>query len=298
MISLPLPITAYPDPTCTEQSFTKKNAAFSLSQLRADTSPRVEARATAAHVTHRSDHYDDPDFNYADWWQGREYEHQAEVIAIRRLLHGRRFGHAIDVGGGFGRLSVVLADYADQVTLVDASLQQLELSRDFLARHPAVSSRQMAAAELKLPDASTDLVAMIRVMHHLPDPAAVLAEVSRILRPGGNAIIEAANTTHAVNRVRYLLRREQIPASAVDMRSDAARRGGGIPYVNHHPDTVARQLEAAGLHVRCRLSVSNLRHPLIKKVLPKRVMLAVEQAAQERLARISFGPSMFFLLEK
>jgi len=73
---------------------------------------------------------------------------------------------------------------------------------------------------------------------------------------------------------------------------------GGIPFVNHHPDTVARQLEAAGLQIRRLLSVSNLRHPLIKKALPERVMLSVERAAQERLARIRFGPSMFFLVRK
>ena len=84
----------------------------------------------------RSDYYDDPDFNYARWWVGREYEHQAEVIAIRRLLRGRRFTRAVDVGGGFGRLSVVLAEYADTVTLTDSSRQQLEMAREFLALHP------------------------------------------------------------------------------------------------------------------------------------------------------------------
>jgi SAM-dependent methyltransferase len=241
----------------------------------------------------RSDYYDDPDFNYADWWQGREYEHEAEVMAIQRLLEGQKFGHAVDVGGGFGRLSVVLADYADKVTLTDSSIQQLDLSKDFLARHPRVDSRLMVASELGFPDASVDLVTMIRVMHHLPDPAGVFAEVSRILRPGGTAIIEAANTMHAVSRLRYMMRGERVPAAAVDIGSS-----GDIPYVNHHPETVAGQLEAAGLHVRRRLSVSNLRHPVVKMVMPKRAMLAVEEAAQERLARISFGPSIFFLLQK
>jgi hypothetical protein len=46
------------------------------------------------------------------------------------------------------------------------------------------------------------------------------------------------------------------------------------------------------------LSVSNLRHPLVKAVLPQRAMLAVEQAAQPSLARYYFGPSTFFLLQK
>jgi SAM-dependent methyltransferase len=249
--------------------------------------------ATTAHGSRRSDYYDDPEFNYAEWWRGREYEHEAEVMAIQRMLEGKRFGYAVDVGGGFGRLSVVLADYADRVTLVDSSIQQLDLSKNFLARHPRVDSRLMMASELGFPDASVDLVTMIRVMHHLPDPAPVFSEVARILRPGGTAIIEAANTLHAVSRLRYMMRGEKIPAAAVDIGSH-----GDIPYVNHHPETVQGQLQAAGFHVKRRLSVSNLRHPAVKLVMPKRVMLAMENKAQERLAGIHFGPSIFFLLEK
>jgi ubiquinone/menaquinone biosynthesis C-methylase UbiE len=254
--------------------------------------------ATSTRATDRREYYDDPNFNYAQWWNGRRYEHLAEVIAIRRLLDGRRFGSAVDVGGGYGRLSVVIADYADQVMLIDPSSQQLGLARTFLADRPDIGTRRMSATRLEFPDASTDLVTMIRVMHHLPDPAPALAEVARILRPGGFAIIEAANSAHAVNRVRYLLRREPIPAAAVDIRPEEARRRGAAPFVNHNPRTVASQLEAAGLQVRALLSVSNLRHPLVKEFLPERVMLAIERAVQEPLAEFRFGPSMFFLAQK
>jgi len=248
---------------------------------------------TRSGETARSDYYNDPDFNYARWWVGRDYEHRAEIIAIRRLLRGRRFAQAVDVGGGFGRLSVVLAEFADAVTLTDSSLQQLEIARGFLARHPSVSSRFMVASNLEFPDASVDLVAMVRVMHHLPEPAGVLAEISRILRPGGYAIIEVANSVHAMNRVRSVVRGEQIPVTAREIGSH-----GLIPYVNHHPDTVACQFQDASLQIRRRLSVSNLRHPVVKKVLPDKALLAVERVAQERVARTYFGPSMFFLLQK
>jgi ubiquinone/menaquinone biosynthesis C-methylase UbiE len=135
----------------------------------------------------RPHYYDDPGFNYADWWLGRKYEHDAEVMAIRRLLHSRGFASAVDIGGGFGRLSMVVAEYPDHVSLVDPSAQQLELSRSFLASHPAIDRRQMLAAELDFPDASVDLVTMIRVMHHLPDPAAELAKVPEAAAPAGPA---------------------------------------------------------------------------------------------------------------
>ena len=48
----------------------------------------------------RADQYDDPKYNYQDYWTGREYEHAAEELAIKRLLRGRHFEHAVDVGGG------------------------------------------------------------------------------------------------------------------------------------------------------------------------------------------------------
>lgn len=246
----------------------------------------------------RSDMYNDPDFNYAHFWRGRGYEHGAEVIAIRRLLNGRRFGHAVDVGGGFGRLSVILAFFADHVTLVDPSSQQLDLSRRLFPDHPALNRRLMDAADLQFSDESIDLIAMIRVLHHLPDPRAEFAELWRVLRPGGFAVVEAANSAHAVSQVRHLLRQERIPESEVDARSEQRRRSGAAAYVNHHPRTVSRQLTEVGFQIRRVLSVSNFRHPLAKAVLPERVLLAMERAAQRPLARLYFGPSVFFLLQK
>jgi len=249
-------------------------------------------------LNNRPAFYDDEGFNYMNFWSGRAYEHKSEVIAIRRLLSGRTFEHAADIAGGYGRLSAVLSEFADKVTLVDSSSRQLALAADFLADHPGVEKRLMDAAKLDFPDSSVDLVAMIRVMHHLPDPAAELAEVNRILRPGGTAIVEVANLAHGLNRVRHMVRRERLPVSAIDIRSEAVRARGGIPYVNHHPASVARQFRAAGLQVERVLSVSNLRHPLLKKALPDRTILAAEKMAQARLARIQFGPSLFFLLRK
>src|SRR5258708_35228017 len=99
----------------------------------------------------RPDYYDDPAFNYADWWLGRKYEHDAEVMAIRRLLHGRRFASAVDIGGGFGRLSMVIADYADHVSLVDPSAQQPHPSRSFLASHTPRDRGHVVAPERAFP---------------------------------------------------------------------------------------------------------------------------------------------------
>jgi len=241
--------------------------------------------------------YNDPLFNYAQYWTGRDYEHQAELLALRRLLSGNHYQHAVDIGGGFGRLSAVLIDYADQVTLVDPSTQQLDLSREIFPGHPF--ERELAeAAKLPFDDGSIDLAIMVRVLHHLPDPENELAELARVLRPGGHAVVEAANSAHAGRRMAALLRGQRISAEPVDIRSEQAWTRGSAPYVNHHPRTITRQLAAVGLEVRQTLSASNFRHPLANLLVPQRVLLAAERAVQRPLAGIHFGPSVFLMLEK
>jgi hypothetical protein len=37
-------------------------------------------------VIRKADQYDDPTYNYEHYWQGREYEHAAEEMAIKRVL--------------------------------------------------------------------------------------------------------------------------------------------------------------------------------------------------------------------
>jgi hypothetical protein len=84
----------------------------------------------------------------------------------------------------------------------------------------------------------------------------------------------------------------------VDIRSEANKASDSIPFVNHHPAAVARQLAACGLLVERVLSVSNLRQPALKRIMPERLMLAAEYAMQVPLAPLSFGPSLFFMARK
>src|SRR5438309_1712619 len=116
----------------------------------------------------RADQYNDPKHNYLHYWEGRNYEHAAEEIAIRKLLRGKHFRHAVDVGGGFGRLCLLLEQYADKVTLAEPSQQQLDIAADFLKDHPEIDRRLLQADDLKFADGAIDLLTMIRVMHHLP----------------------------------------------------------------------------------------------------------------------------------
>ena len=246
----------------------------------------------------KADQYNDPSHNYLRYWDGRDYEHAAEEMALRRLLSGKHFKHAVDIGGGYGRLCVFLEKYSDKVTLAEPSQQQLDIAAEYLKDHPEVDRKLMQADDLKFKDGSVDLFTMIRVMHHLPDPKAEFAEIARSLSDDGYAIIEVANYAHGRNRIKHILKGKKLPTEPVDIRSAEHRNKEEIAFVNHNPQTVIKQLAHAGLKVDRILSVSNLRSPGLKKIMPKKVMLAIEGILQPTLANSFFGPSVFFMVRK
>lgn len=246
----------------------------------------------------KADQYNDPKHNYLDYWQGRDYEHASEEIAIRRLLKKQHFKNAVDIGGGYGRLCVLLEEYADNVTLAEPSQQQLDIAKDFLKDHPKVSRKLEQADDLSFKDASMDLITMIRVMHHLPEPSKEFSELSRVLSEDGTLILELANYAHARNRIKHLMKGQKLPVDPVDIRSESHKTKDEIAFVNHNPKTIIKQLAHAGLKVEKVLSVSNLRSPTLKKVMPASAMLSVERFLQPTLAKTYFGPSVFFLIKK
>ncbi len=254
--------------------------------------------AKAAQPKKRADQYNDPTHNYMKYWEGREYENASEEMAIKRLLEGKHFKSAVDVGGGYGRLCLLLEDYADKVTLAEPSQQQLDLAKIFLKDHPQIDRKLLQAEDLKFKDSSIDLLTMIRVMHHLPDPSPEFAEIARVLSDDGFAIIEVANYTHARNRLKHIVKGKKMPTEPVDIRSAIHKKKDEIPFVNHNPHTVIKQLAHAGLKVDRILSVSNLRSTGLKKIMPKSMMLAIEGILQPTLAGSFFGPSVFFLVRK
>lgn len=262
--------------------------------------PQSKAKPAAkkSAAKRKADQYNDPKHNYLHYWDDRRYEHLAEEMAIRRLLKGKNFKSAVDIGGGYGRLCLLLENYADKVTLAEPSQQQLDIAADFLKDHPEIDRKLVQAADMPFETGSIDLLTMIRVMHHLPDPAPEFQEISRVLDDKGYAIIEVANYLHIRNRLKHLSRHERMPVKPVDIRSAANQRDDEIPFVNHNPATVIRQLEHAGLRVEATLSVSNLRSVRLKKLMPREIMLGAERMLQRPLAPVYFGPSIFFLVRK
>jgi SAM-dependent methyltransferase len=94
-----------------------------------------------------------------------------------------------DLGCGTGQWSAALAPFVARVVAVDASAPMLHAAKRRLQRFDNVDLRRGDLEALPIDDGRLDAATLMLVLHHLPEPAAALAEVARVLRPGGRVVI-------------------------------------------------------------------------------------------------------------
>jgi ubiquinone/menaquinone biosynthesis C-methylase UbiE len=107
----------------------------------------------------------------------------------RAALVGRARGEVVELGAGTG---LNLAHYdRTQVTRVVATEPDPHMAKQLRARADAsfVEVVEAPAERLPVPDASADTVVSTLVLCTVRDPAAALAEVDRVLRPGGQLLL-------------------------------------------------------------------------------------------------------------
>lgn len=92
-----------------------------------------------------------------------------------------------DFGCGSGLFSTAIARWARHVHAIDQDPRALEAARARAAREGQENLTFLCEDlhALSLPEASQDLVVISQSLHHVEDPAAVLREARRLLRPGG-----------------------------------------------------------------------------------------------------------------
>ena len=94
-------------------------------------------------------------------------------------------GDVLEIGAGPGLVTDLLVDRSARVTAVEIDP---ELADALRARLPLVEVITGDATALPLPDARFTAAACFTMLHHIPDPAdqdRALAEIGRVLRPGG-----------------------------------------------------------------------------------------------------------------
>jgi ubiquinone/menaquinone biosynthesis C-methylase UbiE len=90
-----------------------------------------------------------------------------------------------DLGCGTGQVTAALAPFVARVIAVDGSAAMLQAARKRLQGIDNVDLRRGELEALPIDDATLDAATMCLVLHHVADPAEVLRETARVLRPGG-----------------------------------------------------------------------------------------------------------------
>lgn len=156
---------------------------------------------------------------------------------LRAELYGQAFGAdallallpsewtVVDLGCGTGQSTAALAPFVRRVIGIDQSTAMLKAAKKRTAGLDNVELRQGSLEALPLEDASVDGALLLLALTYVSDPAPALAELARVLRPGGQAVV--------VDLLRH--DREEF------------RRQMGQQNLGFTPDALQKVLAAAGL---------------------------------------------------
>lgn len=115
---------------------------------------------------------------------GRYYQPAYHHIAA---AVGPQEGAFLDVGCGPGWLAIHVAAGKPELDAVgiDHSPQMVQAAKRNQGTRLNVSFREMSAERIVFPDHTFDAAAAVQSAHHWTQPATILAEVHRVLKPGG-----------------------------------------------------------------------------------------------------------------
>lgn len=144
---------------------------------------------------------------------------------IARALAMAEGSRVLDLGCFIGLCSHHLALRGHQVVGVDVDENCIEIARRKHS-HPKLSFEHTDGRGLEFDDASFDCVLLLEVLEHSFNPRGLVAEIHRVLKPGGCLIVSVPNASSYHTLARSLLlniksyyrKMESWPAFAVDQR--------------------------------------------------------------------------------
>ena len=174
------------------------------------------------------------------------------LLAAARLEPGLR---VLDVGSGTGIAAegaAVIVGPTGYITASDISPLMLEQARERLGRLANTTIAVEDAQAMTFPDASFDRVICNMAVMYFGDPARGLAEMRRVLRPGGRVAI-SVNTSPATSMISRVL-------PIIDRLVPNAKERSGPNSFDGSERHVRGLLEAAGF-INVAASVETLRMP-------------------------------------
>jgi SAM-dependent methyltransferase len=129
--------------------------------------------------------------------------HDARIPLVEEVVAARPH-RVLEVGCGWGELAEWVArETGAEVVAIDLSPRMVEL-----ARERGVEALQADVQALPFADAEFDLVIAAWMLYHVPDLDRGLAEIARVLRPGGR-IVAATNAVDHLHELWSLVGRDR-----------------------------------------------------------------------------------------
>jgi ubiquinone/menaquinone biosynthesis C-methylase UbiE len=251
--------------------------------------------------------YDQNKYDYSNYWKNRDYEHQAEVVALKKCFKGISGNWVIDLGGSYGRHTPQYYQLFHNCVLLDYSIDSLKKASEILHQQKIRNVHLIAANIYHLPfkDDVFDAALMVRVLHHLEDSPAAIQEISRIIASGGDFILEFANKHHlkaviaAILRFdfRFIFSKEPYLIPSSGYREGLSEKSYGIIY-NYNPNYIKNICCTNLLMLKRKLSLSFFRIRLLKKIVPPKVLIFFERIFQFLFSWSNSTPSIIYKFKK
>jgi 2-polyprenyl-6-hydroxyphenyl methylase / 3-demethylubiquinone-9 3-methyltransferase len=133
------------------------------------------------------------------WDPNGEYKplHRLNPVRSRYVAQRAKLACArvVDVGCGGGLLAESLAQAGARVTGIDLASAMIETARlHALESGLKIDYRLLSADQLAASgEPPFDIVTCMEMLEHVPDPAATLAELARLVKPGGDVFVSTIN---------------------------------------------------------------------------------------------------------
>jgi SAM-dependent methyltransferase len=195
---------------------------------------------------------------HAGWWQDGftngadpEYEEQIIPLAAECLAGARR---VVDVGTGEGQLARVAVGLgAELVAGVDPTRAQLRVARE---RAGGPRYLRGTADHLPFADTSFDAAIACLVFEHIPDHGHGIAEVARVLEPGGrfvfllnHPLLQAPDSGWVIDHINDEEYWRVGPYLTVDVSLEQLAPGIELPFVHRPLSQYINAMAAHGLLV-------------------------------------------------
>ncbi len=190
-------------------------------------------------------------YDYPAYWQGREYEHESEIIAIKAFLKKiPKIKKILEIGSGFGRLTPFYEYRASKIILADPSSKLLKVAREKMTgKKIRFVHSKIENLKDQLRGNCVDLIVIVRVLHHIENLDEALPIIQNLLKKNGYLILEFANKKHLKATVCEFLKGNltfPLEIFPLDKRSPKSVKKKTLPFVNYHPDQIVEKLESRG----------------------------------------------------